>query len=153
MEQYSGIKPGCVSPMMRIGETGNDRSRPTTSIRRKSRIDSAIFPVTKQRVRTSVSCRPEALRNGVVDIYGSIESTFTKENELQRKRRLDYKDILHHLLDEWVPQLCDNYRPFASYLDREDTLSVLTLVSAKSSDTGRRSRPSSRNSSAGSTVK
>lgn len=151
MNQYSNLKPGFISPMMRIGET-NPKSRPHTSIQRKPKLDSAVLPVTKQRIKTSIGCRQEVLRNEQSSMYGSLESTFTRENEIHRKRRLDYKDILHHLLDEWVPQLCDNYRPFACYIDREDTLSVLTAFSGKSTDTGRRSRPSSRISLAGSTI-
>lgn len=142
------------SPMMRIGETFNfPDNRPRTSIRRPSAskrlINSADFPVSRQSIRTSIGGRQFSKFNydnqkKVKQInhvsFQNPQETDASDNESQQwcniRRRISSKDIVHHLLEEWVPQLCENYRPFVYYEDHDDTISVVTVTSERSDKNG-----------------
>lgn len=142
-------KDGFISPIMRFGDTNIiPHSRPTTSVPRAStskRIDSTVLPVPRQRVRTSICRRPSAFNLDNQNLskymnylaYYDRDDGFETESHWSRiKRRLSSKDIVHHLFQEWVPQLCQNYRTFAEYQDREDVVSVVTAVSEHSDKSG-----------------
>ena len=159
---------GLISPIMKIGDTvSHPNCRPQTSLRRvsysKRIIDSADFPVSRQRIRTSLSYRQSSqiLRRNIklfnhsdyVDFHKerhSCDGEEESEHFSNIRRRLNSKDIVHHLLEEWVPQLCENYRPFAMYHDKEDTISVITAISEqsdKNSKTSETNRLSNRRTS------
>ena len=86
----------------------------------------SVFVPDKNRARSASSLRRHIFgskRQQLLQSGSLVESRRSSLDVKSRpstgssvRRRMNSKDIVHHLYDVWLPQLSENYRPFAYFI-------------------------------------